>query len=151
MVFATLTALLDLEYDDYEILMVDDITDDPSAVAAGRGVLQQARPDPVLHLEDWPGYKSGALNFALAETDPRAEVVGVVDADYLVRAGLPGALRPALRGPRVVVRTDPAGLPRLAAVARYFRRLYHAYGYFFDVSQRSRARSTGRSSAAPWV
>jgi hypothetical protein len=33
----------------------------------------------------WPGYKSGALNLALrAHTDPDAEIIGVVDADYLV-------------------------------------------------------------------
>lgn len=36
------------------------------------------------HLRPWPGFKAGALNFALKETDPRAEVIGVVDADYVV-------------------------------------------------------------------
>ena len=31
------------------------------------------------HLEDWPGYKSGALNYALKTlTDPRAEVIGLL-------------------------------------------------------------------------
>jgi hypothetical protein len=36
------------------------------------------------HLPKWPGYKAGALNFALQQTDPAAEIVGVVDADYVV-------------------------------------------------------------------
>src|SRR6185369_435277 len=30
------------------------------------------------------GFKAGALNFALSKTDPRAEVLGVIDADYRV-------------------------------------------------------------------
>src|SRR5690606_39544282 len=36
------------------------------------------------HLPEWPGFKAGALNVALSQTDPRAEVIGVVDADYVV-------------------------------------------------------------------
>ena len=36
------------------------------------------------HLPKWPGYKAGALNFALKQTDPHAEIIGVVDADYVV-------------------------------------------------------------------
>jgi len=36
------------------------------------------------HLPDWPGYKAGALNFALANTAPDAEIVGVIDSDYQV-------------------------------------------------------------------
>ena len=38
-----------------------------------------------VHLTDWPGYKSGALNYALKEmTDERAEVIGVIDSDYQI-------------------------------------------------------------------
>ena len=37
------------------------------------------------HLETHPGYKAGALNFALGQTDPLAEFVAVVDSDYIVR------------------------------------------------------------------
>jgi hypothetical protein len=37
------------------------------------------------HLERCEGFKAGALNFALARTDPAAEVVAVIDSDYLVR------------------------------------------------------------------
>jgi cellulose synthase/poly-beta-1,6-N-acetylglucosamine synthase-like glycosyltransferase len=38
-----------------------------------------------VHVDPWPGFKSGALNLALAEyTHPDAEIVGVIDADYRV-------------------------------------------------------------------
>ena len=36
------------------------------------------------HLNPWPGFKAGALNFALRETAPDAEIIGVVDSDYVV-------------------------------------------------------------------
>ncbi|OFV94009.1 MAG: hypothetical protein A3G76_04845 [Acidobacteria bacterium RIFCSPLOWO2_12_FULL_65_11] len=36
------------------------------------------------HLLPWPGYESGALSFALAHTNSDAEIVGVIDADYVV-------------------------------------------------------------------
>src|SRR3546814_19095721 len=38
------------------------------------------------HLAPWPGYKAGALNYALEQTDPAAQVVAVIDSDYVVRA-----------------------------------------------------------------
>jgi cellulose synthase/poly-beta-1,6-N-acetylglucosamine synthase-like glycosyltransferase len=36
------------------------------------------------HLDRVEGYKAGALNFALRQTDPDAEIVAVVDSDYIV-------------------------------------------------------------------
>ena len=40
-----------------------------------------------LHLEAWPGFKAGALNEGMRRLPEWVEVVGVVDADYLVQAG----------------------------------------------------------------
>ena len=37
------------------------------------------------HLPKWPGFKAGALNYALQQTDPQAQWVAVVDADYVVK------------------------------------------------------------------
>ena len=46
------------------------------------------------HLEDWPGYKSGALNYALRRlTSPEADVIGVVDSDYQVERRVAAPLR----------------------------------------------------------
>src|SRR3569832_349145 len=36
-------------------------------------------------LGKWHGYKAGALNFALEQTAADAEIIGVVDSDYIVR------------------------------------------------------------------
>src|SRR5216683_855919 len=87
MVIETLRHLLRLDYPRYEVILIDDNTDDEKlwrpveAWCARHGV-------KFAHLEDWPGYKSGALNYALRElTDQRAEVIGVVDSDYQIEPG----------------------------------------------------------------
>ena len=73
----TLRSLARLDYPHHEIVVIDDNTDDETL---WRPVEAWCRRHGVkfAHLEDWPGYKSGALNYALQEmTDPRAEVIGV--------------------------------------------------------------------------
>ena len=87
MVIDTLRTLLRLDYGRYEVILIDDNTDDESL---WRPVEQWCARHGVkfAHLQDWPGYKSGALNYALRElTDERAEVIGVVDSDYQLEPG----------------------------------------------------------------
>ncbi|MET0509465.1 MAG: glycosyltransferase, partial [Burkholderiaceae bacterium] len=88
MVIATIRSLQALDYRNFEVLVVDNNTRDPRLWEPVRDYV--AGLDPrfrFFHLPSWPGYKAGALNFALEQTDPRAEVVGVVDADYQVVTG----------------------------------------------------------------
>jgi len=97
MVIATIDSLLALDWPDFEILVVDNNTRDAArwrpvqahveAVLAARARRGGAGPAlRFFHLPQWPGYKAGALNFALEQTDARAQWVGVVDADYVVQA-----------------------------------------------------------------
>lgn len=96
-VIATIDSLLALDWPDLEVIVVDNNTRDPAlwqpvqahcaaraAELAERGASLRLK---FFHLPAWPGYKAGALNFALRETDPRAEWVALVDADYVVRPG----------------------------------------------------------------
>jgi exo-beta-1,3-glucanase (GH17 family)/cellulose synthase/poly-beta-1,6-N-acetylglucosamine synthase-like glycosyltransferase len=96
MVIATVDSLLALDWPHLEIVVVDNNTRDATLwrpvqahVEMRRQALAAAgRTAPNLrffHLPELPGFKAGALNFALAQTDPRAEWIGVVDADYVVR------------------------------------------------------------------
>ena len=117
MVIETLRALLRLDYPSYQVVVIDDNTDDE---ALWRPVEQWCAEHGVTfaHLEDWPGYKSGALNYALRElTDPRAELIGVVDSDYQLEPGLPAPLRAAVRRPLGRLHPGAAGLPGLVARA----------------------------------
>jgi cellulose synthase/poly-beta-1,6-N-acetylglucosamine synthase-like glycosyltransferase len=90
MVIATIDSLLALDWPALEILIVDNNTGDAALwqpveahveARVAAGVKAQLC---FFHLPQWPGYKAGALNFALERTDPRAEWIAVVDADYLV-------------------------------------------------------------------
>ena len=142
MVIETLERLLRLDYDAYEILLVDNNTTDPGLWRPVEEFCAQHERITFLHLEDWPGFKSGALNHALTVTDPRAEVIGIVDADYHVRPDFLADCAPLFGDPGVSFVQTPQDY-RDWKVSAYFRRLYYSYGYFFDVSQRSRNERNG--------
>ncbi|WP_085317897.1 glycosyltransferase [Derxia lacustris] len=85
MVIATIDSLAALEYSNYEVLVLDNNTKDPALWKPLEEYCAKLGPRfRFFHLENWPGFKAGALNYGLKVTDPRAEVVGVVDADYVV-------------------------------------------------------------------
>jgi cellulose synthase/poly-beta-1,6-N-acetylglucosamine synthase-like glycosyltransferase len=142
MVIATLTSLLRLDYPRYEIVAIDDNTDDE---ALWRPVEAWCAAHDVtfVHLEDWPGYKSGALNYALRNsTDPRAELIGVVDSDYQLHPAFLRRCAPLFADPRVGFIQAPQDY-RDWQQAPYYRRLYYSYKYFFAVSQPSRNERNG--------
>src|SRR5215467_2550684 len=142
MVIDTLRSLLRIEYPRYEIIVIDDNTDDE---ALWRPVQDWCRRHRVkfAHLQDWPGYKSGALNYALRQmTDDRAEVIGVVDSDYQVEPGFLRRCAPPFAEPWVGFVQSPQDY-RGWRSARYYRRLYYSYKYFFAVSQPSRNERDG--------
>ncbi|HSH58099.1 MAG TPA: glycosyltransferase [Acidimicrobiales bacterium] len=71
---------------DFEVLVIDNNTSDPSLwrpVEAHCAYLGERFR--FFHIEGIAGAKAGALNFALPHTDPAAELVAVVDADYQVQ------------------------------------------------------------------
>jgi exo-beta-1,3-glucanase (GH17 family)/cellulose synthase/poly-beta-1,6-N-acetylglucosamine synthase-like glycosyltransferase len=90
MVIAAIDSLRALHWPNFEVLVVDNNSTDAACwtpvkahvdalAAGGEGRVR------FTHLPHWPGYKAGALNFALHQTDARAAWVAVVDADYQVR------------------------------------------------------------------
>lgn len=108
MVIATLASLQRLDYRNFEVLVVDNNTKDPAVWAPVKSWCEKAGPQfRFFHLDDWPGFKAGALNFALRETDPRAEVVGVVDADYVVEPNWLSTLVPHFAESKVAVVQAP--------------------------------------------
>lgn len=97
MVIATIDSLLALDWPAYEILIVDNNTTDPDLWQPVQEHVRQRLDEreaagvghgPALrffHLPAHPGFKAGALNFALQQTDTQAAWIAVVDADYLVQ------------------------------------------------------------------
>jgi cellulose synthase/poly-beta-1,6-N-acetylglucosamine synthase-like glycosyltransferase len=142
MVIDTLRALLRIDYPNYEVILIDDNTDDERL---WRPVEDWCRRHAVkfAHLEDWPGYKSGALNYALRElTDERAELIGVVDSDYQLDPGFLRRCAPLFADSWLGFIQAPQDY-RDWKHARYYRRLYYSYAYFFAVSQPSRNERNG--------
>ncbi len=73
-----LTALDQLDYPEYEVVVVDDSTDESVQI------LQRWQANhrfKILHRNSREGYKGGALREALRVTDPRTEYVVIFDAD----------------------------------------------------------------------
>src|SRR5262245_49271885 len=142
MVKQTLRSLLRLDYPRFEIIVIDDNTDDerlwrPVEEWCARHRVKFA------HLENWPGYKSGALNYALRRmTDERAELVGVVDSDYQLEPGFLRRCAPPFADPWIGFVQTPQDY-RDWQYARYYRRLFYSYKYFFAVSQPSRNEHDG--------
>jgi hypothetical protein len=66
----TLRALAALEYPSFEVLVVDNNTPGEETWRPVETLCRELGSRfRFLHIENWPGYKSGALNFALTQTD----------------------------------------------------------------------------------
>ncbi|HET6555453.1 MAG TPA: glycosyltransferase family 2 protein [Dyella sp.] len=104
MVFVTLDSLAALDYENFEVLVIDNNTKDPAIWKPVQEYCEKLGSKfRFFHLEPWPGFKAGALNFGLKETDPRADVVAVIDADYEVRNDWLASLTGYFHDPKVAV------------------------------------------------
>ncbi len=140
-VAATLETLAHLDYPRYayQVFVVDNNTRDP-ALWQPIADLCDRYGFTFLHLEDWPGFKSGALNYALAVTPPEWSIIGIVDADYLVHPAYLRELAGYFAGPDVAFVQTPQDYRDYGPGSTFYQRAcYHAYRYFFDLSMPSRA------------
>ena len=102
MVRETLAALARLDYENYEVLVLDNNTTDPAVWEPVRDACAQLGPKfRFFHLENWPGFKAGALNFGLEKTAEDAEIIAVIDSDYQVAANWLRTLIPYFDKPDV--------------------------------------------------
>ena len=136
---STLEALARLEYPNYMVQVVDNNTPDPSLWRPLQQLCEQLGPRfEFIHLENWPGFKAGALNEATRRLPREVEVVGVVDADYIVHPGWLAGTAPHFGDPHVAF-VQAAQHYRDWEDDPYLRGLFYSYRYFFDVSMPARA------------
>jgi cellulose synthase/poly-beta-1,6-N-acetylglucosamine synthase-like glycosyltransferase len=142
MVIETLDALARLDYPNYEVIVIDDNTTDPGLWRPVEEHCQELG-FRFFHLENWPGFKSGALNFALKETDPKAEIIAVVDSDYIVAPDWLNACVGFFSDPEVAFVQCPQDYRDVLPDDRYATACYYAYQYFFKISMASRNEHNG--------
>jgi exo-beta-1,3-glucanase (GH17 family)/cellulose synthase/poly-beta-1,6-N-acetylglucosamine synthase-like glycosyltransferase len=108
MVAETLRALAALDYPSFEVLVIDNNTDDEGLWRPVEAYCERLGPRfQFFRVTALPGYKAGALNFALRHTAPDAAVVAVVDSDYKVEPDWLRALVPLLGDPGVAIVQAP--------------------------------------------
>ena len=82
----TIRAVEAIDYPNFEIVVMDNNTTDPAVYGPVEEYCRDRPGVRFVHVAPWPGYKAGACNLALRRyTDPRAEIIGLVDADDIVK------------------------------------------------------------------
>ncbi|MBS0421622.1 MAG: glycosyltransferase [Proteobacteria bacterium] len=108
MVIETLEALARLDYGNFEVLVIDNNTRDE---AVWRPVeahcAQLGERFRFFHVAPLAGFKAGALNFALLQTAADAEIVAVIDSDYVVEPGWLRELVPGFQDQRIAIVQAP--------------------------------------------
>ncbi|MBN9580026.1 MAG: glycosyltransferase [Afipia sp.] len=98
----TLDAIARLDYPNYECVVIINNTPDPAfwqpiqdhCRALGERFI-------FINAEKVQGFKAGALRIAMERTAPDAEIIGIIDADYVVTPDWLKDLVPAFADPRV--------------------------------------------------
>ena len=98
----TLDAVARLDYPNFECVVVINNTPDP---ALWRPIEEHCRAlgerFKFINAENLTGFKAGALRLAIAHTTSDAEVIGVIDADYVVHPDWLKDLLPAFSDPTI--------------------------------------------------
>jgi cellulose synthase/poly-beta-1,6-N-acetylglucosamine synthase-like glycosyltransferase/exo-beta-1,3-glucanase (GH17 family) len=133
MVIETLSALARLDYDNFEVILLDNNTPDPAvwkpveahcATLGGRFRFY--------HYDNMAGFKAGALNEALRLTDPQTEYVAVIDSDYQVEPFWLRRALPFFAGPGIALVQGPQDY-RDAHQNLFKAMAYEEYRGFFQI------------------
>ncbi len=138
MLIQAIEAADSLDYPDFEIVVVDNNTHDPEVWQPVQEFCADKPRVTFVHVDPWPGYKSGALNLALDRyVDPRAEIIGVVDSDYLIDPNWLKETVGYFADPQVAFVQTPQDYREYEG-NRYLTACYDAYRYFFASAMPSR-------------
>lgn len=108
MLMQTLDALARLDYPDYEVIVVDNNTQDPAVWQPVQAHCEQLGSRfRFFHLNPLSGFKAGALNFALQQTGADAAIIAVIDSDYQVNTGWLRELVPYFTEPKMAIVQAP--------------------------------------------
>ncbi len=138
MVIETLNALARLDYDNYEVIILDNNTPDRETWEPVEAHCRKLNAEVggshfrFFHFEQMKGFKGGALNRALALTDPKAEYVAVIDSDYQVQPFWLRRVIPYFASPSIALVQGPQDY-RDAPQNRFKAMAYEEYRGFFHI------------------
>jgi exo-beta-1,3-glucanase (GH17 family)/cellulose synthase/poly-beta-1,6-N-acetylglucosamine synthase-like glycosyltransferase len=102
MLKATLDAVANLTYPNFECILIINNTPDPAFWQPVEEHCKTLGERFIFLREDKvEGFKAGALRIALDRTAPDAEIIGIIDADYIVAPSWLTDLVPAFADPKV--------------------------------------------------
>lgn len=129
----TLDAVARLEWPNLECVVVLNNTPDPAMVEPVRAHCELlGERFKFLNIEKMAGFKAGALRIALEHTAPDAEIIGVIDADYVVHADWLKDLVPVFEDPTVGLVQAPQD-HRDGYLSPMHEAMNAEYAGFFDI------------------
>ncbi len=138
MLIETLDALARLDYPDFEVLVIDNNTRDEAVWRPVEAHCAQLGPRfRFFHVAPLAGFKAGALNYARARTAPDAEIIAVIDSDYVVDARWLRDLTPAFRDQRIAIVQAPQDY-RDEGASAFKAMCYAEYRGFFHIGMITR-------------
>jgi len=139
MMIETIQALERLDYPNFEVLIIDNNTKDDAVWQPVEAYIKSLnRPNfRFFHLPKWPGFKAGALNYALTETHPEAEIIATIDSDDIVRSRWLSDLVPHFTTPQVALVQAPQDY-RDGHEDLFKRMCFWEYAGFFYLGMKSR-------------
>ena len=138
MVKQTLDALANLDYPDFEVIIIDNNTKDPKVWEPVQAYCEQLGPRfRFFHVAPLEGFKGGALNYILPFTAPDAEVVAVIDSDYCVSPNWLKHMVPHFQDPKIAVVQSPQDY-RDGEESLFKRLCYAEYKGFFHIGMVTR-------------
>lgn len=133
MVRKTLEALAKVDYPNLEVLVMDNNTKDPAIWEPVKADCERLGPMfRFFHLENWPGFKAGAINHALEQTAPDAEIIAIIDSDYVLSSDWLKSMVPYFDNENVGFVQSPQDYRDLH-VSTFKSNCYWEYAGFFNI------------------
>ena len=127
-----------LDYSNFEVLVIDNNTRDEAVwrpVEAHCARLGERFR--FFHVAPLAGFKAGALNFALRQTAADAQIVAVIDSDYVVEPNWLSELVPGFQDPRIAIVQAPQDY-RDESQSAFKAMCYAEYRGFFHIGMITR-------------